>query len=230
MRCIGSTCNSNGAWFSKFSMGLTSATCKDAPLPSPHQSVGRDNLCQGTIELVRTWAPFGGGGKPFNPHMGFNATVHLKVLTAPDLVFEEASVASEISNHDSSPATGSGTFDMSANSSNFVVGVTSFSWELASSSREQGRYFEHVGFSVAKASNASYTYRAGVLSPPLTTLPSKVTVGMGLVGITSKGFNSGPEVQETVTVCEDDKATKFSCVEHNMTAQLCAQKDIVLSP
>lgn len=226
MKCISGpnqTCNSDAIWPYHLDVSLDLV----------------DGAWAASVTLARGWTPSHGGGKPLSTSMAYAITVGVTVLDAPPSgnVVSRGAFRANTTVHDA-PATGQVSVQRPPRDDTgacvWFSALTRLGFELLETGgrANRGRYMRSLDFAVLdQATSApcgaehSVTVAAGMSSPPGSTFASDErawlefsTVSFPAASAPSarvKGFQ-----YVNGTVCEDDKASLFSCESKGLPAQL----------
>lgn len=233
MKCIDSSCNSNGIW--PYKLNIDISNCSE-------DSEDKTNFdCHLIFELNRGWTPAKGGGKAFNYKMLYEIEVDLMTIylansynIVDDIIREQSTLHSN-----AIKLTRSVELQNLRNNQDVIsfTGITGISFELLKykNYNDLGRYIGNLQFQVGntrineipheKKKNISYDAILNLNAAPKTTFPCNVELSMKTKSFITEDKSIKRDLTANGKVCRDDLSTLFFCKLRKM--ENC-QKDSVL--
>lgn len=229
MKCVGSGCNSNGAWITDLNV-----TIGDCDADSSNTALD----CLVHITLGRGWTPAHGGGKPYNDHMEFTFLVYYTVVAAaPGADFaafqdQPRSMQSDIFAGIQTQAVTVPKAPLEGYT--YVPAFTSFGFELLETKghTNRGRYMEQLHFTVSPGTTPwAFSWQAAFLAPSITTYASDVRYTAAAT-VLAFGPKTSVGAQQTAagSICENDKdgiITTFRCSSVGLPQDLSDTVDVM---
>lgn len=210
-----SICNSNGAWFTVFSVLLQHCN---------------GSSCKLNVTLERGWTPSHGGGKPLSSCLHYDLSIEIHFVAATNISYKTLEYTASLF-HPIKNQTAFLDWPITV-APHVLVGVQGFQFNLSSSPAypQRGRYIERFAWGVTqprKQTNHKGTpilaYDANIFiqSPQATTYPCNVTYMLNTTALLLPiHAQTTPSQVAQGTVCKDDPLSGFYCVHNNLPKQL----------